>query len=185
MASTKISALTDASTALETDEVPVARSGANRRLTLTEVHALRGLLVSAKTSAGVDYANLADAVINYATVSYDPGSDVTTGAGWVYTVPATGWYEVKVTSSFVDPKTAAWGANAYVQLDLYVNGSIIDTLAYFESGGTAGTDQWILLSGSRAVSLTAADTVNVKFYNESAATRQLGIGATIEIYRVA
>lgn len=183
--SSKISALTTGTTANDTDKIPIERGGVNRYITPAMIHAQRGLVVSATTAADVDYANLDDTRVNFATVDYDPGADVTTGASWVYTAPATGWYRFVVTDAFVDPRSAAWGANAYVQMDLYVNGSIASTLAYFESGGTAGTDQWVLLHGSRAVSMTAGQTAYIHFVNESSATRRLTAFTALEIYRVA
>lgn len=187
MSSTKISALTDATSALESDEVPVARSGANRRLTLTELHALRGLLVRAKTAANIDYSDSTTTTINFATVEKDPGAGVTTGASWHYTVPTGGGgeYEVRITSALVRPQSSTYADGVYIQVDLDINGSTIDTLGFWQSPGVSSTTAWVQLQGGRSVTLAAGDTVALSFTNASGATRRLTSGARIEIYRVA
>lgn len=121
-------------------------------------------------------------VINFDTEDYDPDSTVTTGASWTLTAPATAWYEL----TFIRGAVASNGNN-FVSGDTMTiyftkNGSDQDYIAIYTERTT--TTIAMRLAGSRVISLTAGDTIQVLYNNGSNAARLLVAAATIEIYRI-
>lgn len=166
----------------DTDALLLVRSGITYQVT---PDLLPGrLLARARTAANLDYTNSSDTVINLATVEHDPAGAITTGASWQYEVQADGYIDVRVPLGLVRSQAAAWSDGAYVQIDLYKNGSAVDTLAFYQSPGTSSTSAWYPLQGGRAISVVAGDTISLKFSNQSGATRRLTNGCSVEIYRV-
>lgn len=190
--SSKISNLTDGTTANATDRIPVSRSGANRFITpayiATYAASVYGLLALCKTATDITYTT-SPTRINFATKTYDPGSAVTTGASWVYTVPATGYYKFELYEFDVDGSSSNWTAGDIVKVYLYKNSaSYLATLGQreFDAAITYATlSDFYLPVFSVTVPLTAADTVYAEFRNNTASSRKLYAGGSIAISRVA
>lgn len=143
------------------------------------------LLVRAHTSADVTINSSSIKIINFDTVDYDPGSDVTTGASWHYTVPTTGWYRIGLENGYVYPNGSAWVTDNSVQMDVAVNTSFVETLDYDSMETNASTDHWPFLNGDVTIHLTAGDSVDLEFSNGSTAARLLGAGSVVTIDQVA
>jgi len=164
----------------------------NRRIGRAEVKppgsaagsGVAALLVKAHTSADQSVAASTEDVIDFDTVDYDPGGDVTTGAAWHYTVPVTGWYAVGCESGLVSPNGVDWVVLDTAEIDVFVNGSFVQIIDY-----TTATiiDQGLLLSvnGQVIISVAATDTIDVRYANGSASTRTLLTPTYISIERVA
>jgi len=130
--------------------------------------------------------NSASATRFNATIQdYDPGSDVTTGASWVYTVPTTAWYEVKLTFALLIANGNAWQNDKGAEANLKMNaGTYVGMMRYERTNSADGTGQFLHMGGSIAVSCTAGDTLYVEIYNGTGATRKMEADSAIEIYKV-
>jgi hypothetical protein len=56
-----------------------------------------GLVVQAHKAADLTLAASTTYHVDFDTVDYDPHSAITTGASWVFTAPAAGWYRFEPT----------------------------------------------------------------------------------------
>lgn len=121
-----------------------------------------------------------------ATVNdYDPGSDVTTGASWVYTVPTTAWYEVRLAFALMVSNGNAWQNDKAAEANLMMNaGTYVGMLRYERTNSADGTGQFLHMGGACAVSCTAGDTLYVEIYNGTGATRKMEADSAIEIYKI-
>lgn len=143
-----------------------------------------GLLAKYELSGVQSVTNLSEAIINADTSLYDPGSDVTTGASWHYTVPTTGWYEIRLVFGYLIANGSAWQNDKYALITLFINGSNSGRLAYRRTYSVDGNSREIDMNGFATVSCTAGDTLDLRLYNETGATRKLDQLASIEVYRV-
>jgi len=190
MATKKISAMTDGVTANATDTIPMVRSGLNKYITpayiQTYILGNIGLLARYHNSSNLTMTTGAT-VINFNTSDYDPLSLVTTGVSWVFTAPATGWYKAEIENFFVDPNGSGWSADDSVQVTPYKNGSLLTgapDLAYWDAGDAIATiNKYPFLTGSITCSLTAGDTLALKFNNSATSTRKVDQQAAITISR--
>jgi len=123
-------------------------------------------------------------IADFDTMDYDPGSDVTTGAAWVYTVPATAWYQVVIADALFIANASAWANDTYAEATLFKNGSTAGTIRADRTNVNDSTSRFLELGGSIAVSCVTNDTLQVKIWNGTAVTRKLEAPAAIEIYRV-
>lgn len=172
-------------TAVDTDRIPVARSGLNKYITPAYLYAQRGLLARAhRTGGSQSFSDGAEAIVNFNTVDYDPASAVTTGASWHYTVPVAGWYDIRLVQGYIDAGTS-WSANAGLQVNVWVGVASPVFVSYYDVGAAATSSHTVMLSGTCALSLSAGNSVNLRIDNFSGASRGLADGAAIEIYRVA
>jgi hypothetical protein len=116
-------------------------------------------------------------VVNFEDVATDPGSDITTGASWVYTAPTTGVYYVSTRA-----------ATERGLLQLFLNGSVYRLLDFKAGWITAGAGIQVSLAGSTLISLTATNTIDVRVAQNSGTDIALDASAAnnyIDIYRVA
>jgi hypothetical protein len=196
MATKKISQLIDGSSAQGGDQLPVARSGATRRITVDYIKSYiqsafasvfapvaLGLVARYTVGSDITFTNNQVKVVNFDTLGYDPGATVTTGASWVFTCPTTGHYDIRLQNAFVDPNGAAWGNPTFLRMDVRKNGSTVGTIDYREFEGTTSTDLSQFLRGTFGISLTAGDTIALRMTNASSGTRLLGASSQIEIHR--
>lgn len=142
------------------------------------------LKVLARMTSDMVVASSTQDIINFNTVDYDPGGDVTTGASWHYDVPDTGFYTVAMSSGLVHPTGNDWAILDTAEIDVFVNGSFAKIMDY----DTARiTDQGLNLSvnGEATVSVTAGDTIDVEYANGSSFDRTLVAPVSITIMRVA
>ncbi len=192
MSTKKISALATGATANASDKLPIERSGANYYITPAMLStyiggaltSTVGLVARYHLSAAVSYTSGTTTIINFNTADLSNAA-VATGASWAFTAPATAWYEVKIVQGLVDPNGTVWTAADPYGVKLYKGGVDQGFVAYDEAGvTTTTTDHWPFLHGSKAISLTATNTIDLRFFNQSGQTRKLDINAAIEIYRV-
>ena len=143
-----------------------------------------GLLARARLSGVQNITASSFIRANFDSVDYDPGSDITTGASWVYTTPATAWYQVNLAYMLFIANGTAWSNGQYVETDVFVNGSSVGMISSRNTYAADGTGQWYQLDGAIAVSCTAGDTIDVRVWHNTGATRRLEADSAIEIYRV-
>lgn len=121
----------------------------------------------------VTAANGANADVSFSTIEYD-----TAGAfnGTTFTVPQSGIYEVSSGISFA---SAAHGANGYMYLNLFKNGSVYTSLGLsnFEVAATT----YSTFRGTTQVKCNAGDTLKLNFNNASGGT-QTADGASTETW---
>lgn len=145
-----------------------------------------GLLARYHLTSPLSLSSGAATRFNATVNDYDPGSDVTTGASWVYTVPTTGWYEVKLTYALLTSAGNAWQNDKGAEANLKMNaGTYVGMLRYERTNAADGTSQFLHMGGGLSVSCTAGDTLYVEIYNGTGAAREMDADSTIEIYRVA
>jgi hypothetical protein len=118
-----------------------------------------------EVSGAKTIANTTLTIINFDTSVYDPGSAVTTGAAWKYTVPAGQGGIYFVCASVLFQSSANWGKNEYCQLKIYINGALFCSIAemYMQAAGTYN----VFLSGGSIVDLDAADYLDIRCYQNS------------------
>jgi hypothetical protein len=185
------SGLASASPLAGTERWGVSASGVDKYITpamlATYISGLGGsvgLVARATNSGGTLVNDSATARINFDTVNYDPGADITTGASWVYTAPATAWYDIHFVEAFVARNGFAWVAGSGCRIDVHVNGSAVGTIGFQECESAANNAFTLWVAGNRAVSLTSGQTIDLRIVNSSGAQRELESGCAIEIYRV-
>lgn len=188
--SSKISALTDGTTAQAADRLPVSRGGANRFITPAYIAAytasVYGLLAQAVTTSDVDYT-AGDHRIDFDDVLRDPGSIITTGASWKVTIPATGSYMFVLELASVADLGSDWAAGDAINVYLYKGVSTFlgvlgaRTFDVLTPDGQADAN----MAGTCVpTTLTAADQVWAQFRNLTASTRRLYAGAKLSVLRV-
>lgn len=94
--------------------------------------------------------------INYDSIDFDTAGAITTGAGWKFTVPITGYYLVS-TGSYLNP-----GAS----LEVFVNGVVGD---FISSAGP--TTPYI--TGTTILSCVAGDAIDIRPDGSTAGVNQL------------
>lgn len=190
MATKKFSALTTGTTANATDKIPIERSGANFYITPAMLSTYIGggggsaLVAVARNTTGLLVNSATTTRIDFDTVDYDPGSDITVGASWVYTVPTTAWYDVRITQALINRNGLAWVAGGYARIDVYNGASALATIGFEAVESIAATGFVLNVSGGRAFSCTAGDTINLRFSNQTGNQRELESECAVEIFKV-
>lgn len=128
------------------------------------------LIAAASRSTPQSISNATTAVIDFDHVIFDPNGYITTGAGWVFTAPFTGYYQV-LFGNLTDTNT--WSvAGREINAKYAINGS----------GGYYLDRQWpitgspiaLFLQGVAVVQLAAGDTFAINTYQNSGASLQTG-----------
>lgn len=191
MATKTIPALPAASSVNLSDLVPISQSGTTKKATFTQIQTAIGgggssvgLLARYHLTANLTLASGSFTILNFTIQDYDPGSRVTTGAGWVFTTNATAWYEVKLTYAMMIANGNAWTDNAYADAEVFINGSSVGIISLERTNASDGTSISVDMGGSLAVSCASGDTIQVQLYNSTGAIRKLETDSAIEIYRV-
>lgn len=137
---------------------------------------------AAKYTSTSALANNSNQTINYDTKVYDTHAAVTTGSGWVFTVPITGYYRVSATFS---TPSAAWAAGKVFALDVQVNGSSQTNIC--RNVVQAAFTDIVIFSGSpTTVSVNAGNTISILgFQNQGGSLTSFGVQySAVEIERV-
>ncbi|MCB0366991.1 MAG: hypothetical protein H6624_00200 [Bdellovibrionaceae bacterium] len=105
--------------------------------------------------------------VNFDQMDYDIGGNVTTGAGWVFTAPKTGFYRVAVNLQFVDPIAAGSGADlkffwANGTRQVSIAGRWGETISFYP-----------VLTGSTTVRMNAGDTAYFEFLHDDPGSYQI------------
>jgi hypothetical protein len=97
----------------------------------------------------------------FATIDYDPNSDLTTGASALYTCPADGFYDI-------DTGYTISGMSGVEELVIYIyqNGSVVHEKIVYASA----TSPDLTVSTSRRFLCSAGDTLQIKYYTSDALT---------------
>lgn len=137
--------------------------------------ALTGQIVAVYTnSVAGSYASGAGTVINYGTMIIDTNAAVTVGAGWHFTVPTTGYYQVVAS--------AAWsisGSTGPVEVRVRRNGSIVSSTV-FAPTSASGLLQTLVTTSVMLANIT--DLIDVEFRNDyGAAISMNGNGNTNQV----
>lgn len=124
-----------------------------------------------KVSGTKTMTNGAATIIDYDTQVYDNIPSVTTGAAWKFTVPAgQGGYYLIAASALLQSSTA-WAVDEYALLGVYKGGALQSYLHAFYMQAAAGTAYRVFLSGISALSLAAADYIDIRLTQNSGGDR--------------
>jgi hypothetical protein len=185
---TKLSQLSAASALAGTERIETTQGGATLYTTPAQLRTYVAPLVAQARTTGSNTFVAGDTRINYNTVLYDPSSTITTGASWIFTVPATGYYMFVASECDTDANGSDWALSDTIKLYLYKSTSTyLAQIGYksFDVATTAAAQTDIFTDGIGVVSLTAAETCHVKYRNLTGASRILNSGAQLTILRVA
>ncbi len=125
-----------------------------------------GLIASAKVSSTKAVPTATATLIDFDTVIFDDGSDVTTGASWKYTAPSTGYYFVQAAITL--ESSASWEIGESLMIQVFKNGASIGTLA-IAFVHAAGTFQ-MFATGSMVIALSATDYIDIRVTQDSDVT---------------
>lgn len=123
-----------------TDPIPV--QGLSSNLQMSNDTDTRVISARAHCSASQSASTVLPA--NFDTVDWDTSGSITTGAGWNYKVPVSGYYQVE--GMFSSATTADWS--------IYKNASLFATLCEGVGGALAG--------GAGLVQCNAGDTLDIR-----------------------
>jgi hypothetical protein len=96
-------------------------------------------------------------VINFQNKVIDTYNAVTTGAGWVFTVPETGYYDV---SGYLTLASLINASGLTLYLQVYVNGVSTTTTPLWQHGISGNGTIYPQCGGSAIMSLTKGDTLS-------------------------
>lgn len=97
---------------------------------------------------------------DYSSCTNDTHSAVTTGAGWKFTAPKAGYYQVSVMDGF-----APDGTGGFREIALYKNGTRNSSICQTSFTGTAGKAD--VCSGSRSIYLERNDRISIYIWQNS------------------
>lgn len=149
-----------------------ASSGAVEEITVGSGLSLAAGALTASGGIGTDYASASTntatvftsgaalAIVDFEDVTFDPGSDITTGASWHYTIPTTGIYRVDALITFAG--STGWAVAERGFMQLFKNGAAYRTLDRKDGLVSSGSTLTMLLNGTTLVSCTAADTIDIR-----------------------
>ena len=109
----------------------------------------------------------ASVVVDFEDVIYDPLGLVTTGAGWAFTAPAAGLYQV--TAAILFAGSTGWAAGERGLLEVFQDGSLVFDLDRKDNYVSGGASLLMRLQGSCAVVCAAGDTLDVRVAQSSGA----------------
>ena len=166
------------------------RNGQRRDRQIADLDAREVLPAVARytTDAAQSIADSTTTLVNFEDVGYDPRSLVTVGAGWKFTAPVGGYYQVNLRVQF--QTTANWDYGDLLALDVYVNGVQVSRLFCSETLGSAADaapSVQVSAHGSDAIHLNRGDALSVRVLQESGADLALtasGIENHIAIGRI-
>jgi hypothetical protein len=98
-------------------------------------------------------------IIQWDTKLEDTHNAVTTGAGWKFTAPISGLYEVKC---MVESVSGSWVAGNYIIFRAYINGNAKQGFGTSECANTGSST--VIAYGSRVVRLAAGEYLQVKAF---------------------
>lgn len=136
------------------------------------------------SSAGNSIAHDTVTIIDFETVDVDTHNAVTTGAGWHFTAPLDGRYQVQCFVRL--DQSADWATGESFQLRVYIDGTP-DRFLAFEAGHASGMNFFVSGGGSAVVSLAAGQTLDVRGYQNSGVAQTISAGrnvAFISIFRI-
>jgi len=170
---------TDNAATIEVGYISIERISGPSAIAATETVAARYY-----TGAGQSIPNTTvDTVVNFETKDFDTHGAVTTGAGWRFTAPIAGKYQVSVV---IDYAVQAWAANNACYSAVRKNGTTVGLIAD-PAIWAAGTEA-VSHSGSIIVNANAGDYLDfVTANNRSAGAATLFANPTvchIQIVRV-
>lgn len=127
-------------------------------------------------SVAQNFSDGVQTVINFDNVLTDEDALVTTGAGWIYTVPKDGLYKVTVKYRF--NSSASWNPGEEKVSQLFVNGGNVAELNRWKVGDN--TQDTKTFRGSVIKSLSKSDTLQVRLTQNSGAVQTLNGSAVLQ-----
>lgn len=120
----------------------------------------------ASRSTALTVPNNTLTIIDYATVTWDAYSMITTGASWKATIKQSGFYDIKASITYNgDPMVAG----TIIYLDTYKNGVKVSRIAQWEF--EASVTKGIELSGVDTILLAKDDEINFRTIHNIGGTR--------------
>jgi hypothetical protein len=135
------------------------------RLTNLEAHEPPIVAAMYTQTSGTTTIGTSDTVINFDTKVLDTRNAVTVGAGWVFTVPIAGYYQV--TSCVRFAANSDFDKDNSAVLKLYVNGGYGKNLDFFE-GFDQDTSYTVSLSGTGMLHCAVGDTLDIRASQDAA-----------------
>lgn len=127
------------------------------------------------SSAGQSIPNTPSVtVVDFGTKQHDTHGAVTTGGAWKFTAPAYGIYRVSAALQY--GTQAGWDANEAAEMYLYKNGAQFSVLGAVSGWATTSTSMSI--SGSDEIELLAGDTIDIRAFQNSGASKTLNASVT-------
>lgn len=121
-----------------------------------------------RSTSAQTFTSAVEAVVNFDVKTYDTDTAVTTGAGWVYTVPAgKGGYFIVISAMALVFASTSWIENEIAQLNAYVDSSFSGRLDTFVCEAASASIGTIGLSGMTIVAAEAAQTIDIRVLQTS------------------
>lgn len=120
-----------------------------------------------KTNVALQFNNSVTTIVDYATMEYDDGGRVTTGASWQYLSGLDTLYRVGAGALF--EASTQWAPGESVSLLFYKNGSLYSAPYRFDSFVGGGTSQFGHVFGADTIPLAVGDTFDVRLAQTSGA----------------
>lgn len=109
-------------------------------------------------------------IVDYSTKTTDPYSAVTTGSGWKFTVPVSGYYIISATACF--ESTSNWADGEVAYLDVYVNNGLFARIDR-KDNYPAGASKAMFLSGTCLAGLASNAYVDIRVNQSSGGSLNL------------
>lgn len=110
-------------------------------------------------------ANVTTSIVNYNSMTFDPGSLVTTGASWKFTAETSGYYIV--TAMNVLAANAGWAENEAAEMWLYKNNSAEFVMGMHVCQTAASGGFAVPLNGAGVIDMAATDYIDVRLFQNS------------------
>ena len=127
------------------------------------------VLAKYETALAPTFNNTILTVVNYATAVYDPWALVATGAGWVFTAPRQGFYQIYASLMFQSYN--GWADGESSALYIYLNGTPISIVDRQDLGSASAIFR--MMHGATLVNMAAGDTLQVRAVQNSGANLNL------------
>lgn len=145
------------------DAISIASDGSNTWRVFNDDTAVSAYCTGA---SGATISDSTYTIRNYATCSSDTHSAVTTGAGWKFTAPKAGFYQVSVMDGFTPD-----GSVGFREIALYKNNSRDSAICQVSYTGTAGKKD--VCTGTRVVYLDKNTPIAIYIWQNSGGTEDL------------
>lgn len=153
-------------------KIPIA--GWSSSVQMSDSADTRVVAASYAVSSGQSISAATATTVNFDSITFDTHNVTTTGAGWKYTVPVAGYYEMSAHINYNNTS----GSNQAYRLYYYKNGTPAAYAArYIKTTGTFGPD---VVAPAIVISCKAGDTLSFVAENDEAATTTGSSAASIK-----
>jgi hypothetical protein len=115
------------------------------------------------TTSGQSIPDSTETVVDFDTMDYDAGGNVTTGSSWKFTASEAAAF--RIYAHIFWSQAFSFSAGQSVQLSLYKNGSYYSNLDIFEI--PLNGPQYVPLRGSDSIDLLPGDYIDIRAYQNT------------------